>query len=148
VLVALSLRYVFAPHYCRGALRAQTTDTAATPIPLHVGAQFSSTLSCSAILRQREKKGNGTLAPPSATMIADKTHPWLTPFHEVLTNILMLRRSAWNVCEDLVKVREVRKRSTCYYSLRKAHASRRAQIKKRGGSTIAVPCNIKEQRPR
>jgi hypothetical protein len=43
--------------------------------------------------------------------------------------ILTLRRTAQNVREDLVKVPEMGKRSACYYSLRKAHAPRRAQIK-------------------
>jgi hypothetical protein len=46
---------------------------------------FSSTISCSAILWQREKKGNGTFAPPSAAMIADQTQLWLRNFHEILT---------------------------------------------------------------
>jgi hypothetical protein len=59
-----------------------------TPISFPFGMPFSSTICCIAILRHREKKGNGTLAPLSATMIADQTHSWLTPFHEVLTNIL------------------------------------------------------------
>src|ERR1700736_2132270 len=38
-----------------------------------------------AILWQRKKNGNGTLAPLSATIIADQTHFWFTKFHEVLT---------------------------------------------------------------
>src|SRR5205809_571021 len=54
-------------------------------------------------------------------------------------SILTLLRTVRDVREYIVKVREVGKRSACYYSLRKAHASRRAQIKKRGGRTIAVP---------
>src|SRR6266446_1173811 len=54
-------------------------------------------------------------------------------------SILTLRRTAQDVCEYLVKVREVRKRSACYHSLRKAHVPRRAQIKKRGSPTNADP---------
>src|ERR1700686_4228540 len=38
-----------------------------------------------AILWQRKKNGNGTLAPLSATIIADQTHFWFTKYHEVLT---------------------------------------------------------------
>jgi len=86
------------------------------------------------ILWQREKKGNGTFVLSSASMIADQSQPWLTNFHEILTKkggklpttdnvslhpharaILTFWRARQNVREDLVKVREVRKRSTCYH---------------------------------
>jgi hypothetical protein len=49
------------------------------------GMLFSSTISCSAILWQRVKKGNWTFAQPSTAMIADQTQPRFTNFHEILT---------------------------------------------------------------
>src|SRR5260370_2403663 len=54
-------------------------------------------------------------------------------------SILTLRGTAQDIREYIVKVREVRKRSACYHSLRKAHAPRRTQIKKRGSRTNADP---------
>jgi hypothetical protein len=46
---------------------------------------FSSTISWSSILWQRDKKGNGTFVLFSVPMIADQTQPWLRNFHEILT---------------------------------------------------------------
>jgi hypothetical protein len=120
-----------------------------TPCSFPLGMPFRSIISCSAILWQREKKGNGTFVLSSVLMIADQTRHWLTNFHEIFTKrrklltandvtpshalaMLALRRTARDVREDLVKVREVRKRPICYHSLRKALAPRPAQNKKRG----------------
>lgn len=55
------------------------------PLSFRLGMLFSYTLCCSAIPWQREKKGNGTPAPPSAAMIPDETQLRLTKVHEVLT---------------------------------------------------------------
>src|SRR5260370_28089201 len=54
-----------------------------------LGMLFSSTICCSAILWQREKKGNRTHAPPPAAMIADQTQSWLTKIHEILTKYMV-----------------------------------------------------------
>ena len=43
--------------------------------------------SCSSVnCGATREKGKPDFAPPSATMIADQTRPWLTNFHEILTN--------------------------------------------------------------
>jgi hypothetical protein len=44
------------------------------------------------------------------------------------------------VREDLVKVREVSERSTCYHSLGKAHAPRRAKQKEEKTYIPRLPC--------
>src|SRR5258708_40141797 len=54
-------------------------------------------------------------------------------------SILTLRGTAQDIREYIVKGREVRKRSAGYHSLRKGHAPRRTQIKKRGSRTNADP---------
>ena len=56
-----------------------------TPSSFLLRMLFSSTIFCTAILWQREQKGNGALAPLSVEMIADQAQPWLTNFHEILT---------------------------------------------------------------
>src|SRR2546421_11646068 len=96
---------------------------------------FSSTISCSAILWQREKKGNGTFAPPSAEMNDSRPNSALAQTisrdpHEKRRRLLpagdvslsphapairTFRRARQYVREDLVKVPEVRKRSACYH---------------------------------
>ena len=54
--------------------------------------------------------------------------------------MLALRRTARDVREYLVKVREVRKRPTCYHSLRKALAPRRAKQKEGETYITGLPC--------
>jgi len=71
-----------------GLMMIRCRLSAARLTPSFLGMLFSSTISCSDILWQREKKGNGTFVLLSAAMIADQTQPWLRNFHEILTNIL------------------------------------------------------------
>jgi hypothetical protein len=58
--------------------------------------------------------------------------------------MLALRRTAQDVREYFVIVREVWKRPTCYHSLRKAHAPRRAKQKEGKTYITWLPCIYQE----
>ena len=54
--------------------------------------------------------------------------------------MLALWRRAQDIREDLVNVREVRKRPTCYHNLRKTHAPQRAKQKQGKKYIPRLPC--------